>query len=197
MNDKLFSMMVCLVMLIVLSACSSSAGAESPEMELNSEPSNMQANGSNSNDSQYNAVTPFPTDLGPPNLPITILEDGTAMRVLWTVSSYVISTQATWGEEEAQALLFKPLDINDTDIIFDNQACRGVSFQKETMPAMEYLSNTWNITPQDLGIEVQEVQVIHTNCSLPGFQEYMRLNDRRLIVPINGVFFFFEPAVSY
>jgi hypothetical protein len=94
-------------------------------------------------------------------------------------------------------MLFKPLDVTDTEIIFDGQACQGVSFQRETVSTSEYLSNVWNISPQDLGVGDQEVQVIKTNCSLPGFQEYMRLKDRRLVVPINGIFFFFEPKVSY
>jgi hypothetical protein len=118
------------------------------------------------------------------------------MRVLWTVSGYVIGKGSAWGEQDAKALLFKPLDINDTEITFDGQTCKNVNFQQETVNAAEYLSSVWQATPQTLGIEDQELQVFKTNCALPGFQEYMRLGDGRLIVPINGVFFFFEPAVT-
>jgi len=117
------------------------------------------------------------------------------MRVLWTVSGYVIGKGSDWGEQDAKALLFKPLDINDTEITFDGQVCKNINFRKETVYAAEYLSSAWQSTPQTLGIKDQELQVFKTDCALPGFQEYMRLGDGRLIVPMHGVFFFFEPAV--
>jgi len=118
------------------------------------------------------------------------------MRVLWTVSGYVQGKNSTLDEQAARALLFKPLDITDNEIIFNGQACQGVTFQKKTVAAGDYLAGTWQTTPQGLGIEDKELQVIQTNCSLSGFQQYMRLGDGRLIVPINGVFFFFEPNVA-
>ena len=36
-----------------------------------------------------------------------------------------------------------------------------------------------------------------TSCDLPGFAEYLRLKDRRLIIQVNGVFFYFTPVVDY
>jgi hypothetical protein len=123
-------------------------------------------------------------------------EPGVTMRVLWTVSGYVFGKASTMADQEAKALLFKPLDINETGIIFNNGECKGVTFRRETVDAAQYLADVWQITPQTLGIDAQKMQVIRTNCDIPGFQEYMRLSDRRLIVPIKGVFFFFEPAVT-
>ena len=121
---------------------------------------------------------------------------GVSMRVLWTVSGYVFGKVPAMQEEEAKALLFKPLDITETEIIFSNRVCKGVTFQRETVNAAQYLDAVWQVTPQTFGIDAQKMQVIKTNCDIPGFQEYMRLSDRRLIVPIKGVFFFFEPAVA-
>jgi len=121
---------------------------------------------------------------------------GVSMRVLWTVSGYVFGKNPAWGEREAKAFLFKPLDMNETGIIFNDQVCKGVTFQKEIVNTTEYLAEVWQITPQTLDIDEQKMQVIKTNCDIPGFRQYMRLSDRRLIVPINGVFFFFEPALT-
>ena len=121
---------------------------------------------------------------------------GASMRVLWTVSGYVLGKNSVWGEQEAKALLFKPLDIKETEIIFNGRVCKGVTFQKETVNASEYLAEVWQASPKTLGIDEQKMQVVKTNCDIPGFRQYMRLSDRRLIVPINGVFFFFEPAVE-
>jgi hypothetical protein len=121
---------------------------------------------------------------------------GVSMRVLWTVSGYVFGKAATMTEQAAKDLLFMPLDIKDSEIIFNGQVCKGVTFQTEMADTAEYLADVGQFTPQKLGIDEQTIQVIRTNCDIPGFRQYMRLSDRRLIVPINGVFFFFEPAVS-
>ncbi len=120
-----------------------------------------------------------------------------SMRVLWTVSEYRLGTNAVWGNEEARKLLFKPLDIDANSITFDGKTCRNVIFKKETVKAKEYLDNLFHTTPQTLGIEDETVEVIKTDCNLPGFAEYLRLRDRRLVIHINGVFFYLEPAVNY
>jgi hypothetical protein len=120
-----------------------------------------------------------------------------SMRVLWTISGYKVSDGAVWGEEEARKLLFKPLDIDADKITFDGQACRDVIFEKRMVNAKEYLGHVYQTTPQALGIEQEKVEVVKTNCNLPGFAEYMRLRDRRLVIHLNGVFFYFNPAVNY
>jgi len=120
-----------------------------------------------------------------------------SMRVLWTVSEYRIGTNAVWGNEEARKLLFKPLDITATMIIFDGKRCRNVIFNKETAKTKEYLDKFFHITPQMLDIADETVEVIKTDCNLPGFAEYLRLRDGRLVIHINGVFFYLEPKVNY
>jgi len=122
---------------------------------------------------------------------------GVSMRVLWTVSEYRLGTNAVWGNEEARKLLFQPLDIDVNYITFDGKKCRNVTFKKEQVKAKEYLAHAYKTTPKALGIEDETIEVIKTNCSLPGFAEYLRLKDRRLVIHINGVFFYLEPAVNY
>ncbi len=121
----------------------------------------------------------------------------TSMRVLWTISGYVIGSDFTGDKQAAEAMLFKPLDMTDTAIIFDGQACEGTTFQRETVKTAEFLSSSWSTSPQALGIDSPELQVVKTNCGIPGFQEYVRLADGRLIVPIDGVFYFFAPKRNY
>ncbi len=125
------------------------------------------------------------------------MSSGVSMRVLWTVSEYKVGEGAAWGDEEARKLLFKPLDIDAAQITFDGRTCRNVIFQREKVSAKEYLDRTYHTTPQALGIEEEAVEVIKTNCDLPGFAEYMRLKDRRLIIYLNGVFFYFKPTMTY
>jgi len=126
-----------------------------------------------------------------------IANGGVSMRVLWTVSEYKVGKGAVWGEEEARKLLFKPLDIDATQITFDGRTCRDVIFHRDKVNAKEYVDRAYRTTPQALGIEEETVEVVKTNCTLPGFGEYVRLKDRRLIIYLNGVFFYFTPAVTY
>jgi len=119
------------------------------------------------------------------------------MRVLWRISEYKVGEGATWGEEEARRQLFKPLDIDTNKITFDGKTCRDVIFQREKVNAKEYLEHTYRTAPQALGIEEGSLEVVKTNCDLPGLAEYMRLGDRRLIIYLKGVFFYFKPAVNY
>jgi hypothetical protein len=120
-----------------------------------------------------------------------------SIRVLWTVSSYHIMSNAAWGENEARALLFKPLDINATTITFDGQTCRDVVFTSELIDTAQFLRERYQVTAKSLGIEDKTVQVVKTTCRIPGFDEYTRLSDRRLLVSIQGVLFVFTPAVNY
>lgn len=124
----------------------------------------------------------------------TETEGQVEMRVLWTVSNYILEENYFGDENTAKGMLFKELDINDTQIIFNNQVCDNVSFIKRTMNTSEYLKNTWNISPQYLGIEYEKLEVITTNCNLFGFKEYIRLGDGRLVVPFERVFYFFSPV---
>jgi hypothetical protein len=121
---------------------------------------------------------------------------GKEMRVLWTVAAYKIGPGGEWGENEARSLLFKPLDIGSSHITFNGQSCRDILFTRRIVDTDTFLTERYQATPQLLGIADKTIQVITTDCQLPGFSEYIRLADRRLIVWIKGVFFFFEPKVN-
>ena len=122
---------------------------------------------------------------------------GISMRVLWTVTKYTIGKDALWGEKEARTMLFKPLNITATSITFDGKTCHGIIFNKERQKAKEYLESVFHTKPQMLGIAEEEVGVVKTNCNLLGFSEYLYLKDRRILIYLNGVFFYLEPAVNY
>lgn len=176
MSSKFILALGSLVLIAVLTACGSAAGAGPAATEA----------------VKVETLAPG-QDTGPAHVATVEPGGGGQMRVLWTVSGYVIGRNATWNESDAQALLFKGLDINDTQIIFDGQVCKGVTFQTEEVNLADYLP-AWKTTPAGLSIPDGQARLYKTSCTLPGFGEYLRLSDRRLVVPINGVFFFFEPT---
>jgi len=179
MTKIIFSLLACTTLIAILTACSPIA---------DNIPSDS---GSDSTGSSQKTEIAFDT-----TNEAEASTNGVTTRVLWTISNYVLGKDFTGSENAAKELLFKPLDITDTQIIFDGQVCNNVTFEINTVDSSDYLTNHWEETPQNLGIEFEDLQVIKTNCKLLGFQEYMRLGNGQLVVPFNGVFFFFQPTVN-
>ena len=119
------------------------------------------------------------------------------LKVLWTVLDYKRTDNATWTENEAKGMLFKPLYIDKTSITFGSDKCENIYFKIKEVKASEYLERIYKVDPQWLGITDDPVKLIQTNCDIPGFSEYIRLKDRRLVIFLNGIFFFLELNVVY
>ena len=158
----------------------------------------MADTGAAAGESRKTMSAPSPSQAKASASPQHARKDGVSMRVLWRISEYRLGgSDALWGEEEARRLLFKPLDIAAGKITFDGQTCSNVVFKTEKVNTKEYLDHTFHSTPQALGIERRDGGAGKDRLPLPGFSEYMRLNDRRIVIHLNGVFFFFAPAVDY
>lgn len=119
------------------------------------------------------------------------------LRVLWTVSKYKILDESRISEQEARALLAKPLDMSETSITFDGNTCSNISFQKDEVDSVDYLLSHFNISPQEIGIKEPMLQVVRTSCNIPGFSEYIRLPGRQLVIFRNGLILFFSPRINY
>jgi len=134
---------------------------------------------------------------GSPTDSLKLTGSGEEIRVLWRVSGFISGPGASMDRAEAEAMLAKPLDIRGDRIVFDRKTCEGIRFGRTKEKLSAYLERVYEIAPKDLELTDQLIEVIRTDCSLPGFQEYMRLGDRRLVIQVRGVFFFFEPKVTY
>lgn len=122
---------------------------------------------------------------------------GQNMRILWTVSSYHRTPNATWGDAEARKLLSAPLDITISSISFNNKSCTGITFSSSVTETAGYFHERFQISPSLINYHEQEIQVIRTHCDIPEFKEYVRLGDRRLLLFSHGVLFVLSPAVTY
>jgi hypothetical protein len=122
---------------------------------------------------------------------------GETVRVLWRVSGFVLGPRAAMDRAEADMMLAKPLDIGKDRIVFDRKACEGVKFKRTKERLSDYLERVYKVTPKELDVTDELIEVIKTDCNLQGFQEYIRLGDRRLVIQVKGVFFFFKPNVTY
>lgn len=120
-----------------------------------------------------------------------------AMRVLWTVSGFKMTEKAAWDEARARQMLFKPLDMDDERLVFDGSICETPNLERSTVDADEYLGRTYGITSEWLGVESHAFQVLRSRCGISGFEEFIRLPDRRIVIHIAGIFFFLAPAVVH
>lgn len=125
------------------------------------------------------------------------LQNGERMRVLWTVSSYHKTKNATSGDSEARKLLFQPLDITPSSISFNGQTCVDISCSSKFLDTKDYFHKHFAISPLLIDYNNNQIEVIQTTCTIPGFSEYIRLHDRRLVVAIDGIIFIFSPNVNY
>jgi hypothetical protein len=122
------------------------------------------------------------------------IEKGQSMRVLWIVAGYKRGTDDSWEKKDVDAMIFQTLDMDENSIRFAGKNCTDVVFKRQRQQLGPYLKRKYGITPQFIDLMDEEVDVVKTSCSLPGFSEYLRLSDSRLIVYIEGVFFILEPV---
>ena len=116
------------------------------------------------------------------------------MRALWSVSGYHLGQGAGISEQEAQRYLFKALDLTQGEIIFDGRSCQAGELQRRKVDPARFLPLAWRVTPEELGIAEREIEVVSTDCALPGFREYLRLQGNRLVIRVEGVFYFLDPV---
>lgn len=120
--------------------------------------------------------------------------EAVSMRVLWSVAGYRLGPQAGMSEQEAQSYLFKALDLTQDQICFDGRRCGIAGLQRQRVDPARYLPAAWQVTAEELGIGEPEIEVVRTGCSLPGLGEYLQLKGSRLVIQIQGVFFYLDPV---
>ena len=121
--------------------------------------------------------------------------DTVMMGIPWKLTDYLILPNARWNKSDANKLLFKEAFINKNSISFNGKTCKGVNFKRSSVSLNQYLSTKYHISAEALNLTEQQASMISTNCNLSGFNNYLRLNDRRVLIFINGVAFFFVAAV--
>lgn len=111
----------------------------------------------------------------------------------WVITRYVIGPVSALDTAQAGAMVSQQVEILPTEIRFQGKTCPNLVTRAETVNAPDYLSSSWKVSPELLGLRQTELQVIHTNCDIPGFQDYMLLDGGKLLIGLDGVFFEFDP----
>jgi hypothetical protein len=126
---------------------------------------------------------------------------GITARVTWRVTDFRSAPDS--AEETPPAPMprigFINIDLfsGGDSISFGGRSCEGVSFTTSTVDAESYLTTRYGVAPEFLNVTSRQFAVLKTDCDLPGMDEFIQLNDRRLILFIDGGFLFLEPDVYY
>lgn len=117
------------------------------------------------------------------------------LRITWLVSDYRILDRGMATDQEARALLSRPLSVDDVSISFDGKSCVDVSFQRHAVDLRAYLRSHFNLSPEDLGITSPAGQLVRTSCDLAGFSEYLQVPARKILVFRDGICLIFSPRI--
>lgn len=101
-----------------------------------------------------------------------------SMRVLWRVGrvEQACTDGASCGGSFAPGT---PLDITASSITFGDRSCTGVRFERSSASLADFLGPEC-ATPS--GLSPTAVTVFRSDCDIPGFAEYARLPDGRLLL---------------
>ncbi len=109
---------------------------------------------------------------------------------VWRVARAVPAADTSLDAAHIQTWIGKTARITQTAISFEGRTCRvtpGIS----QMQAGVFLA-AHQLTPKDLGIPEETLEIVDTGCDIPGFQTLLALKDGRFLMLYENVFFILE-----
>ncbi len=122
---------------------------------------------------------------------------GITTRALWRIDGFLKGPDVAMTNDEILSYQGRPLDMDESSITFDGKICAPITIRRYQTDTALYFSGKLYIHQDEAEYSSPTVDVIETNCDIEGFDEFVRLNDRRLLVPVKGVVFVLEPIVNY
>jgi hypothetical protein len=108
---------------------------------------------------------------------------------LWRVATNFPGPVSAMSAEQIDALSKETLDIRADQITFQGQSCPVSSFSIESKDGAQYFQDMYKTDAQLLTVGTAPIEVIKTDCTLPGLSEFVRTANDDLIVNVDGVFF--------
>ena len=112
--------------------------------------------------------------------------------VSWDIFTHYASPIAALSEAEATARYGTPITITADSITFGDQTCTDLTYSGEYLLAGNYFDTFYQFSSQTIYIEPQTpIAIIRTNCDIPGFGEFISLDQgyEQLFINQDGVFY--------
>ncbi len=111
----------------------------------------------------------------------------------WQLYSYAYGPVHAVTEEQANAQISKKALFTPTSITFSDQSCDNVTYTARYVNPADYLQQTYQAPPETIYLGQENMDIITTNCTIPGFSDIIRLttiHNTTLIINQDGVFYF-------
>jgi hypothetical protein len=125
-------------------------------------------------------VTPNLTGLSSTQIPPT---------GIWKSSGNIPGPVSAMSAADIDAIMQKTTDIRQDKIDFAGQTCPVTHYTITSQDSASYFQDSYKTSLQQIGIDYPTIEVIKTDCTLPGFGEFVRTPENTLLVDIDGVFF--------
>lgn len=111
----------------------------------------------------------------------------------WQLYSYAYGPVHAVTEEQANAKISQKAIFTPTTITFGDQSCDSVTYTARFVSPADYLQQTYQAPPETIYLGQENMDIITTNCPIPGFSDIIRLTtiyNTTLIINQDGVFYF-------
>jgi hypothetical protein len=139
----------------------------------------------------------FPESFGPRiYVDIVVAENGRPEpppQGEWQLYSYAYGPVHATTEAQANAQISKKAIFAPTSITFGDQSCDNLSYTARYVNPADYLLQTYQAPPETIYLGQENMDIITTNCTIPGFSDIIRLStihNTTLIINQDGVFYF-------
>jgi len=108
----------------------------------------------------------------------------------WNIERYTTVGKATLTTEEVNKLLHKTAEFDISYASFGDEICNNAEYKMKNIDAKNYFSHTHNIDLSILGLNVKDVEVISVTSSEKLFYDFIKINEKQLLVYMDSTFFY-------
>lgn len=109
---------------------------------------------------------------------------------IWKVESYAFSAMSKMIEEEAKEWIGKKASFDEHKIVLPDDNCEKPEFKIKSVDTKTYLYSNYKSSMENLNINQSEIKIITITSNKNYFRDIIKIDERRIIIIKNGVFFF-------
>ena len=110
----------------------------------------------------------------------------------WIVEDYKISSISSMNEKTAKTYIGKEALFDKELVAIGDDYCLKPSFKIKNVKTSDYLIYQYKVNPDFLNIDKDEIQIVSITGEEQFFYEIIKESDERIIVNIDGVFFYLK-----
>lgn len=108
----------------------------------------------------------------------------------WVIKDYKLSTVSGMDEKKAETYLGMEALFNKDVVSIGENNCLEPTFKIKNVNSSDYLVYHYKTSPESLGIESEEIQIVSVTGIDQFFNEFIKISEDIVIVNIDGVFFY-------